>query len=68
MKAAQCVIRDVTPYLCQTPVKQKVEKHLCRILSNQALLNVAPAQKRDKKELQELPWGSRLRTCMVHDI
>ena len=26
------------------------------------------SQKRVKKELQELPWGSRLRTDMVHDI
>ena len=28
----------------------------------------AEKQKRDKKELQELTWGSRLRTDMVHGI
>ena len=43
MKAAQGVISDVTSYLCQTPVKGKEgKKHLCQILSNEALSNVAP--------------------------
>ena len=31
MKEAHCVIYDVTPYLCQTPVKRKEGKNLCKI-------------------------------------